>query len=141
MEQRIAAKALIVQDGRLLVLRESSGGSYADGTNAGKWCVPGGRIDPGEGFVEGLRREAREETGLEIEPVRPVFVGEWRPVIRDRQLQIIGIFFHCTVVGGEVRLSEEHEAYEWLARDELARVRLIDPEPAAVLALIETGAL
>ena len=45
------------------------------------WDVPGGFLEEGEHPLDGLRRELREETGLEVEPVR--FVGVWMDVYGD----------------------------------------------------------
>ena len=51
---RVAAKAVIVKDGKVLILREAS--TYTEGTNIGKWGSPGGRIEASESFFDGLRR-------------------------------------------------------------------------------------
>ncbi len=65
---RVAAKSLIINDqGQVLIVREAS--TYGDGTQIGRFGLPGGRIDLGESFEDGLRREAKEETGLDIEPL------------------------------------------------------------------------
>lgn len=76
----IATKAFIVNNGKVLVLREST--QYSDGGNAGRFDVPGGRLNPGEHFEEVLKREVKEETGLEVTIGKPVYVGEWRPTVK-----------------------------------------------------------
>jgi len=48
--------------GNVLLVRAAS---YL--TVAGQWCLPGGGLDPGEDPVDGLRREFREETGLDVD--------------------------------------------------------------------------
>ncbi len=75
----IATKAFIVRDRKVLIVRESS--KYQDGTNAAKYDVVGGRLTPGERFDESLRREVKEETGLEVKIGKPFFVNEWRSVV------------------------------------------------------------
>nr|KKS48922.1 MAG: NUDIX hydrolase [Candidatus Giovannonibacteria bacterium GW2011_GWF2_42_19] len=79
IKQRIAGKAVIVQDGKVLILRESD--KYKEGTNKGRYDFPGGRVKSGENHEEALKREVREECSLEIEIERPIFVGEWQPMI------------------------------------------------------------
>ena len=59
----VATKAFIEYEGKILILQES--GKYVDGTNVGRYDVPGGRVEPGQRFDESLRREIKEETGLE----------------------------------------------------------------------------
>lgn len=58
--QRVAVKALVVRDGRILLARSS-----ARGPRPGRWGLPGGGVEHGETSTEALRRELREETGLE----------------------------------------------------------------------------
>ncbi len=108
----IATKALIVHNGKVLLLRES--GSYVDGTNAGRYDLPGGRLKPGERFDEALRREVHEETGLDVTIGRPVAVNEWRPEVRGEQWQIVGVFFECQAASDTVALSEDHDAFVWI---------------------------
>ncbi|HEX9153244.1 MAG TPA: NUDIX hydrolase, partial [Candidatus Saccharimonadales bacterium] len=81
MVLRVAAKGLIVnEEGKVLIVREAV--TYGDGTQIGRYGLPGGRIDIGEMYLEGLKRECMEEVGLEVEPLYPLFVGEWHPNIK-----------------------------------------------------------
>jgi 8-oxo-dGTP diphosphatase len=89
----VATKAFIVYNGKILVVRESN--QYKDGSNAGKYDVIGGRMEPGQHFRDSLIREIQEETGLTVTVGKPFFVNEWRPVVKDEPWQIVGIFFAC----------------------------------------------
>ena len=119
----IATKAFIVHDGKVLILREA--GSYQDGTNLGRYDLPGGRLKPGERFDEALRREVREETGLEIDIGDPIAVNEWRPVVRDEPWQIVGVFFLCMAKTSAVKLSEDHDAFLWISPADFAAQPII----------------
>ena len=119
----VATKAFIVKEGKILVVRES--GKYADGTNEGSYDVVGGRLTPGERFDEALLREVKEETGLEVKIDEPFFVNEWRPEVRGEQWQIVGMFFKCDYVAGEVDLSEDHDDYKWIAPSEFENAGII----------------
>lgn len=108
----IATKAIVTYNDKVLILRES--GSYSEGTNSGRFDVPGGRLKPGEYFDQALLREVFEETGLQVTIKKPLAVGEWRPIVCDEPWQIVGIFFVCEASSNQVVLSEDHDAYEWI---------------------------
>lgn len=135
---RVAAKAVIVNDaGEVLLVREAV--TDPDNTQVGLWGVPGGRLEPGEGFQEGLVREALEETGLHVTPVKPLYVGEWRPVIRGQAHQIIAIFMVCKVEGGTVKVSDEHDDYMWIHPRERSKYNLMSPDDRVMDALLATS--
>lgn len=108
----VATKAFIIHDGKVLLLRESS--KYADGTNAGKFDIVGGRVEPGERFDDSLLREIKEETGLTVTIGRPFYVNEWRPSVRGENWQIVGTFFECNANSNVVTLSDDHSEYIWI---------------------------
>ena len=70
----IAGKAFIKHNGKILVLRESS--KYQDGTQTGKYDVAGGRLKPGENFLEALKREVKEELNLKIKNLKFKWVAK-----------------------------------------------------------------
>ena len=122
-----------MHEGKVLVLREAS--QYADGTHYGQYDFPGGRVEPGEHIDTALIREVKEETGLEVEIGKPIFVADWSPVVKGVQLQIFGIFFLCTAKNADVVLSSDHDAYEWINPTNPASLDLISPN-IDVLALL-----
>lgn len=131
--QRVACKAVIVNDeGKLLVVREAS--TYSEGTNIGRYGVPGGRVNPGEPFVKGLLREVYEEVGLKISVGRPLHVGEWFPEIKNVKNHIVAIYFECKVEGdGAVRLSEEHDDFRWIDFKQLKTLDIMSPDGGVLL--------
>ena len=120
----IATKGLIVQDRKVLIIREAC--SYSEGTNAGRYDLPGGRLNPGENFMASLEREILEETGLTIWIGDPIAVDEWRPVVKGEPWQIVGIFFECRTKSNKIVLSTDHSEYEWIDPKEHKKYPLIE---------------
>src|SRR3989338_4890716 len=110
--QRIAGKAIILHEGKVLIIRESA--KYDDGTHAGNYDFPGGRVEPGESLYASLAREVKEECGLDVNIGKPIFVGEWSPIVKNRHLQIFGIFFECTTKNVDIVLSKDYDEYKWI---------------------------
>ncbi len=135
---RVAAKAIIVNDeGNVLILRESS--TDQERNKVGQWGLGGGRLEPGEVFAEGLKREVFEETGLEITIDKPLYVGEWHPVIKGTPHQIIGIFMICKTASSEVQLSPEHDKYEWIDPKKRADYNVMEPDRYVIDELAKLG--
>jgi len=134
---QVAGKAVIINSaGKVLIVREALSGK--NNTQIGKWGLTGGRLHPGESFFDGLKREVKEETGLEIEPIKPLHVGEWRPEIRGVPHHIIAIFMLCTANSTDVVLSHEHDDSAWIDPSELERYQMMEPD-GLVVKLVPTS--
>jgi 8-oxo-dGTP diphosphatase len=83
-------------------------------TDCDWWCQPGGGMESGEMPWEGVVRETREETGVEVAVERLVGVYSWAP---RRDEVILG--FVCRVVGGQRATSDESDDVCFFAPDEL----------------------
>jgi len=111
-EAKIAAKAFIVRDNKLLIIKRSDDEAYMPSV----WEIPGGKIDPGEDPHLGLKREAKEETGLNIEIIKPLNVQFFQ---REDLGAITMIIFECNADKGDVILNKkEHSDYKWVDLNE-----------------------
>lgn len=124
-----AMKAFIVNNGKVLIVRESS--KYKDGTTVGQYGIVGGRVEPGQRFDESLLREIQEEAGIDVKIGKPFYVGEWRPVVRGEEWQIVATFFECFSDTDKVVLSDDHDEYLWIDPKDHRKYNLIDNLHAA----------
>lgn len=100
----------------VLVLRRS-----ARGRNPGSWETVHGTIEPGETPVQASLRELREETGLTPERFYNLSRIEGFYQHRTDELAIIPAFAAFVAAEAAPRLSDEHDAFVWLAPDEASR--------------------
>ncbi len=86
---------------------------------------PGGKIQEGEtDLVESLKREVREETSLEISVGDP-FVTWTNTFPKQHRLagkKVFLIGYKCEYVSGEVNLSNEHDKFSWVNKDNFMSV-------------------
>ncbi len=106
--------AAILRDGRLLAARRP-----LTGRNAGKWELPGGKVELGETEEAAVIREIREELGCGVLPTSRL--GE----VLYEGIRLCG--WSCTLVEGEPTLSE-HTALCWLLPGELGGIDWAGPD-------------
>jgi 8-oxo-dGTP diphosphatase len=112
--------AALVREGRVLAARR-----VAPASLAGLWEFPGGKVEEGESDLEALERELREELGVQVA------VGERvGPDLLLGDTAVMRVYL-ATLVDGEPQLND-HDAFRWLAADELDQVAWI-PADAPVL--------
>jgi len=127
VERIDVAQVLVEREGRVLVVH-TVGHAH---TNIDRWGLPGGRREPGETLVEAAVREAREETGLEVDVGELLAVGE---VVSDTHDLLFVFRAHAA---GEPQVQEGEVVVEcrWLSPEE-ADV-LMPWYPGGVQALID----
>ncbi|WP_305968023.1 MULTISPECIES: NUDIX hydrolase [unclassified Mameliella] len=118
---RIACRAVILQDNRLLLV------NAWPGNTSDLWCAPGGGVEPHSSLPDNLAREVLEETGLRVDVGAPCLVNEFHDPARG--FHQVEIFFRARITSGT--LSEDWKDPEgvvykrrFFAREELARLRL-----------------
>jgi ADP-ribose pyrophosphatase YjhB (NUDIX family) len=108
------ANAIVVDEvGRVLL------GRRAREPEQGKWDVLGGFVHEGEHPEVALRRELREETGLEVEPER--FLGTWIDDYGagEGAVSTLNLAWTARVLGGTMAAADDVAELRWFAEDEL----------------------
>lgn len=80
---------------------------------AGHWALPGGFVEEGETVEQACTREAKEETGLTVEPVE--LLGVYSHPARDPRGHTVSVVFLCRCTGGVARGGDDAAAARWFA--------------------------
>jgi len=131
MEARNTAKAFIINDRKLLLIKRRADDVHKPGV----WEIPGGRLDLGEDPYLGLKREVKEEAGIEIIVLQPLSVNYFT---RDDSQVITGIVFVCTTQNTHVVLSEEHTEFDWVEIKK-AKEKIFEPMQKEIDRFFELG--
>jgi mutator protein MutT len=105
--------AVLIENGRVLIARRRPGASQA-----GLWEFPGGKVRPGESAAQCLKREIREELGVEIAVGE--FFGESVYAYEDKTIRLLA--YRVRLVSGELSVND-HAELAWVAPADLGRYR------------------
>jgi 8-oxo-dGTP pyrophosphatase MutT (NUDIX family) len=99
-------------------------------TDNGRWCLPGGAMEPGECIAETCAREVLEETGLRVRVGRLIGVyttPHWVLEYADgKRFQMVSFSFEAEVIGGELSLSDETTGFGYFTLDEIEQMDLME---------------
>ena len=128
MKTRIIVSAIIENSkGEILIgKKHSNRGVYLDA-----WHIPGGGIKEGERIEEGLKREIREETNLEITDIEPIHFSDDITIRaqngQTEEIYMIFLEFKCKVKTDNFSPSDDLEFLKWISRPEIRNYKLTPP--------------
>lgn len=113
----VAGKGFIVKDHKLLLLKKTSQQPF--------WDLPGGRLERGEDFSLGLKRELGEELpGLEIKQIGKL-LGTSKHFINQGQDELLLLYFLVKADFSQgIKLSQEHNDFRWVSLQDLEKLKL-----------------
>ncbi|MEV6980891.1 NUDIX hydrolase [Sphaerisporangium sp. NPDC051017] len=89
---KVRVTGVVIEDGQILLLDQDTGTGRS-------WSLPGGKVEPGEPIGDALVREMREETGIDVEVGRLLYVCDHLP---GGGTHVVHLTFEVTRVGGSV---------------------------------------
>ena len=90
---KVRATGVLIENNSLLLVKQKL-------SNNKNWSLPGGRVEPGETLEQALIREMKEETGLDVEPIRRLYVCD----VEASGNTVLHITFLTRRIGGEITL-------------------------------------
>jgi ADP-ribose pyrophosphatase YjhB (NUDIX family) len=118
----VGVGAIIIEDARVVLVKRAHPPLQA------QWSIPGGVLEVGELVREAAIREAREETGLIVEPAD--LLGVYDRVLRDVEQRVqyhyVLIDFLCRRVGGELLAASDAAEVGWFTREQLPALKLAE---------------
>ena len=95
----------------------------------GQWCLPGGRMEPGESVSECCAHEVFEETGLVVAVVRlvgvyssPNYITEY---VDGNRKQGVDLIFETQTTGGNLRITEETTDVGYFSKEEMRSIEIM----------------
>lgn len=108
---RTVVKGLITYKGEILIGQKEEDDDHPIG---GEWHILGGHLEHGEQPEEAMKRETKEETGLEVEVHQVVDVMTWS----DRN-QALSVLYHCEAENRDAEAKDDLKDVKWVSADEI----------------------
>jgi ADP-ribose pyrophosphatase YjhB (NUDIX family) len=109
-KNNVVVSNIIENDGKILLFREKLKNCY------GKWNFPGGKLDLDEDILTCAKREAKEETGFDIEPKYLIAVYQYSRPLKDN---VIRFTFKSDIPSGKSKIDKEVLEVRWLTINEI----------------------
>jgi 8-oxo-dGTP diphosphatase len=104
-------KGLITHKGQILIGQKEEDEDHPIG---GEWHILGGHLEHGEQPEEAMKREAKEETGLEVEVHQVIDVMTW-----SNRNKALSVLYHCEASSSNAEAKDDLQELKWVSPDEI----------------------
>jgi len=135
-ERPILGVGALIFDGSRILLAERAGEPLR-----GYWSLPGGVLETGETLQDGIRREVKEETGLDVEAdgIAKVFERIIPDADGRTEYHYVLIDYFCRITGGSACAGDDCSAIRWFEISELDAVHLTEGTLGVIEKAYETS--
>jgi 8-oxo-dGTP pyrophosphatase MutT (NUDIX family) len=138
MQLQVAQKAVLCESGNILMIQKSS----ADPYNPLKWEIPGGRLEFGEELSDHLKREVKEEVGLDVEIGPPLAMWKWSMGSGEAMQSVLAVSRLCYARSEDISFTDNDDTdylgdWRWVPIGEVADLDLIPNAREGILESLE----
>lgn len=124
-----AQKGLILNKSRSKILvQKYNDAKFNSNKVKGKFGLPGGKMGFGEWPADGLKREIKEETGIDVNPIIPFYSWTWIYTKKGKKIQIVATAWLCYYKSGKIQkpVNEEEVELDIAAWIDLKNLNILD---------------
>ena len=131
----VGVGAVVVRNGKALIVKRGHE------PRKGEWSLPGGMLDLGESLTDAVRREIKEETGLDVEigPIIETFDRVHRDADGRIRYHFVIVDYVCWSAHGEPAAGSDADAVAWVAEDEIDGYKVNAHATAVILKGLRTA--
>ncbi len=119
--QKIVVAGVVIDNGKALILQRNSD----EDIFPNMWELPSGKREPFESSVDAVKRELKEEAGMDIEVIMPISTFEYQIEKEGEIRDTTQINFLVKPKGSsEIKLSHEHQNFAWISESEIDKYSL-----------------
>jgi 8-oxo-dGTP diphosphatase len=131
----VACYGIVLHDNSLLMVRQGKGHW------AGKWILPGGKLESGESLESCVEREIFEETCCRAKAVKQLATVSSYSPDSDFEKQVVLVFYLCEYVEGDAVKGDGVKASAWIDEDQFTRLAINEVVPQQVFNAVSSACL
>ena len=120
----VAVGAVILKNNKVLLIKRG------EEPYKGFWSIPGGKVKFGERIKDALKREVKEETGLDIEIEKLIYI--LKMMVKNKKGEVLFDYlildFLTRAIGGEIKASSDAAEIRWISLKKIDSYNLVPTE-------------